>query len=76
MREIETPDSRLLHDSYEIEKHFYEHFKNILETPDPFCKESFCKFINPVKDKFGKIKDSDKESFNKEISAQEICLTT
>ena len=74
IREFEKPDGQIIYDSYEIEKQFYDHFKCILETPDPFCKDAFYDFINPILDKFGRVKDVDRVNFNKDISTQEVGL--
>ena len=76
VREFEKSNGDVIHDSFEIEKQFYDHFKCILETPDPFCKDAFYKFIDPVLGKFGRVNAIDKESFNKEISVQEVILAT
>ena len=35
VREFEKSNGDVIHDSFEIEKQFYDHFKCILETPDP-----------------------------------------
>ena len=74
VRVFEKSDGELIYDSHEIEQQFYDHFKKILETPDPFCKEAFYRFINPIRDKFGSIKETDKVAFNECISVQEVCL--
>ena len=76
VREFEKSNGDVIHDSFEIEKQFYDHFKCILETPDPFCKDAFYEFIDPVLGKFGRVNAIDKESFNKEISVQEVILAT
>ena len=76
MREFEKSNGEVIHDSFEIEKQFYDHFKCILETPDPFCRDAFYNFIDPILGKFGRVNDIDRESFNKEISVQEVILAT
>ena len=72
VRIFEKSDGVVCYESFEIEKQFYEHFKNILEAPDPFCKQSFYEFVNPFIDKFGKITDEDRASFQVPISMQEV----
>ena len=72
VRIFEKPDGTVIYDSFSIEKQFYEHFKNILEASDPFCKQTFYEFVNPFIDKFGLINDDDRASFQVPISMQEV----
>ena len=72
VRIFEKANGEIIHESYDIEKQFFEHFKNILEAPDPFCKSAFYSFVNPFLSKFGKILEVDRESFQVPISIQEL----
>ena len=74
VRIFEKANGEIIHDSFLIEQQFYNHFKCILETPDPFCRDPFYEFITPVKDQFGMITEDDRINFNKEISTQEVSL--
>ena len=74
VRTLEKSDGQFLHNSFEIEEVFFEHFKSILETPDPFDQKLFESFIEPVKNCFGMICRSDREAFDCEISVQELSL--
>ena len=74
VRIFEKANGEIIHESRDIEQQFYDHFKGILQTPDPFSKEAFYRFVQPVKQNFGKIREIDKECFNKEISIQEVNL--
>ena len=72
VRIFEKPNGEIINDSFEIEKQFFEHYKNILEAPDPFCQQAFYAFVNPFISKFGRVSDVDRESFQSPISLQEL----
>ena len=72
VRIFEKSNGEIIHDSYLIEKQFFDHYKNILEAPDPFCKQAFYDFVNPFISKFGKVSVVDRESFQSPISLQEL----
>ena len=74
MREFEDPSGKIITNSDEIEKCFFDHFKELLSTPDPFCPELFYEFISPCRTKFKKISETDKNSFGTEISAGELAI--
>ena len=48
VRIFEKANGEIIHDSFLIEQQFYNHFKCILETPDPFCRDPFYEFISPI----------------------------
>ena len=72
VRIFEKPNGEIIHDSFEIEKQFFEHYKDILEAPDPYCQQAFYEFVNPFICKFGKISVEDRVSFQSPISIQEL----
>ena len=74
VREFEDPSGKIITNSDEIEKCFFDHFKELLSTPDPFCPELFYEFISPCRTKFKKISETDKNSFGTEISAGELAI--
>ena len=74
VREFEDSSGKVITDSDEIEKCFYNHFKQILSTPDPFCPQLFYNFIAPCRAKFKQILESDKKCFEREISAGELAI--
>ena len=72
VRIFEKTNGEIIHDSYEIEKQFFDYYKNILEAPDPFCEKAFYDFVNPYISKFGKVLDEDRDCFQSQISLQEL----
>ena len=74
VRIFQKRDGEICHDSLQIEEEFFNHYKNILEAPDPFCPQAFYDFVNPILDKFGRISEEDRRSFNYPISLQELKL--
>lgn len=74
VREFEDSSGNVITNSDEIEKCFFNHFKNLLSTPDPFCPKLFYEFIAPCRFKFKQISDVDKRSFGEKISAGELAL--
>ena len=74
IRQFQKKDGTITHDSYEIEKEFFEHYQNLLECEDPFNKEAFYAFIEPLKDQIGRITEEDHKSFENPISLQELKL--
>ena len=72
VRIFKKSNGEIINDSYEIEKQFFEHYKDILEAPDPFCQQAFYDFVSPFISKFGKVKGEDRESFQSPISIQEL----
>ena len=74
IRQFQKKDGTITHNSYEIEKEFFEHYQNLLECQDPFNKEAFYAFIEPLKDQIGRITEEDYKSFENPISLQELKL--
>ena len=74
VREFEDSSGKIITDSREIEKQFFNHFRNLLSTPDPFCPVLFYKFIEPCRSKFRQISETDKKRFGEKISAGELSL--
>ena len=74
VREFEDSSGNIITDSDQIEKCFYNHFKQLLSTPDPFCPQLFYDFIAPCMHKFKQISINDKKCFQKDISAGELAL--
>ena len=72
IRQFQMKNGKITHDSYEIEKEFHSHYKDLLECQDPFNKEAFSAFIGPMMDKLGRITEDDYNNFDKPISLQEL----
>ena len=72
VRILQDADGNIITDSDQIESYFVTHFKRILSTPDPFSPDLFYEFIEPCKEKFRKISDSDKKMLSGPITLGEL----